>query len=79
MRYEFKTTLRGETVTVHISTLTSHEDEAPYVEFEVLGDDDEEIELTDEEVDEILDEILEFVEEESANDRAERRDQMRGW
>jgi hypothetical protein len=79
MRYEFKTTLRGETVTVHISTLTSYEDEAPYVEFEVLGDDDEEIELTDEEVDEILDEILEFVEEESANDRAERRDQMRGW
>ncbi len=79
MRYEFKTTLRGETVTVHISTLTSYEDEAPYVEFEVLGDDDEEIELTDEEVDEILDEILEFVEEESANDRAERRDQTRGW
>lgn len=79
MRYEFKTTLRGETVTVHISTLTSYEDEAPYVEFEVLGDDDEEIELTDEEVDEILDEILEFVEEESANDRAERRDQGRGW
>lgn len=79
MRYEFKTTLRGEIVTVHISTLTSYEDEAPYVEFEVLGDDDEEIELTDEEVDEILDEILEFVEEESANDRAERRDQMRGW
>ncbi len=79
MRYEFKTTLRGETVTVHISTLTSYEDEAPYVEFEVLGDDDEEIELTDEEVDEILDEILEFVEEESEMERAERKEQQGGW
>ena len=79
MKYEFDTRLHGETVTVHISTFQSYKDDAPYIDFEVFDEDGEEVELTDEEVDEFLIEIIEFMEEESANDRAERRDQMRGW
>lgn len=79
MKYEFDTRLHGETVTVHISTFQSYEDEAPYIDFEVLDKDGEQVELTDEEVDEFLIEIIEFMEEEAEMERAERKEQQGGW
>lgn len=70
MLYEFETTLHRKNVLVHISTYrVTDDDDEPYIEFEVLDEEGEEIELTDKEVDEFLIEIIEFMEDQFESER----------
>ena len=75
MRFEYASVLRGEPVTVHISKMKSYEDEAPYIEFEVIDEEGEEVELTDEEVEEFLMDIIEFLDNEAEMERGYYEDQ----
>jgi len=77
MRFEYQCVLRGEPVTVHISKMKSYEDEAPYIEFEVIDEEGEEVELTDEEVEEFLMDIIEFLDNEAEMECGYYEDQQR--
>lgn len=79
MLYEFDTTLRGENVTVHISTFKLQEEEDPFIDFEVFDSEGEELELTDEEVDKFLIDIIDFMEDQAELEQAEHEEQERGW